>query len=277
MKKFALLLIPAMAAAMTFSASAAPDVKQLKALLVLGGCCHDYKTQKDLLSAGIESRANIKVDICYSDEKGTKPMFTCYEKDSWAEGYDVIIHDECAAGIEDTAIINRILDPHRKGLPAVALHCAMHSYRINPLFRKPLEAGADGAMWFDFLGLQSTGHGPQQPIDITYVDAESPITKGFANWTTGKEELYNNLAVRDTAKALAKGKQGNQETIIAWTQAYGEKKTRVFGMTLGHNNETVADAHYLDLVTRGVLWACEKIEKDGKAAAGYGPAAAAAK
>ena len=31
----------------------ADDVKPLRALLVLGGCCHDYNTQKDLLSKGI--------------------------------------------------------------------------------------------------------------------------------------------------------------------------------------------------------------------------------
>ncbi len=275
MKNSMKLILPAVAAVLTISASAAsaaPAAKPLKALLVIGGCCHDYATQKDLLEAGIEARGNIEVDVCYSDEKGTKPMFTCYEKDNWAEGYDVIIHDECAAGVEDKAMIDRILDPHRKGLPAVALHCAMHSYRINPHFRKPLEADAEGAMWFDFLGLQSTGHGPQLPIDITFVDAESAITKGFANWTTGKEELYNNLSVRGTAKALAKGKQGDLETIVVWTNDYGDKKTRVFATTLGHNNETISDARYLDLVTRGLLWSCGKLDKDGKPTAGYAPA-----
>lgn len=44
----------------------------LKALLVIGGCCHDYKTQKDLLKAGIESRANIEVTVCYSPDSSTK-------------------------------------------------------------------------------------------------------------------------------------------------------------------------------------------------------------
>lgn len=272
MKKSALLLIPALAAAMIFSVSAEPAAKPLKALLVIGGCCHDYATQKDLISAGIEARANIKIDICYSPEKGTKPMFTCFEKDNWAEGYDVIIHDECAADIKDLAIVNRILEPHRKGLPGVALHCAMHSYRVSADFKKPMDAGAEGGLWFDFLGIQSTGHGKQFPIDITYVDPTHPITKGLENWTTGKEELYNNVSVRPGITPLAKGKQGESEAVIAWTNAYGDKKTRVFSTTLGHNNETVADARYLDFVTRGLLWACEKLDKDGKPVAGYGPA-----
>ncbi len=275
MKPTVRFLLPAIAAALSISASAAEPVKPLKALLVIGGCCHDYATQKDILEAGIEARGNVEVDVCYSPEKGTKPVFTCYEKDDWAATYDVIIHDECAADVKDPAMVKRILDPHRKGLPAVALHCAMHSYRVSPGFGKPMEAAAEGGEWFDFLGIQSSGHGRQLPIDITYVDPESPITHGFENWTTGNEELYNNLSVRDTAKPLAKGKQGDKETIVAWTNAYGDKKARVFSTTLGHNNDTISDARYLDFVTRGLLWACGKIEKDGKPAAGYGAATAA--
>ena len=207
MKKSVLLLVPLLAAAMTFTVSAESAVKPLKALLVIGGCCHDYATQKDLLVAGIESRANIKIDVCYAAEKNTKPVFSCYEKDTWAEGYDVIIHDECSADIKDVAIVNRILEPHRKGLPGVNLHCAMHSYRVSPEFKKPMSAGAEGAQWFDYLGLQSTGHGKQTPIDVTYVSPTSPITKGLENWTTINEELYNNIRVHDGITQIAKGKQ----------------------------------------------------------------------
>lgn len=259
-------------AAVAFSAAAAPAAKPLKALLVLGGCCHDYAAQKDILEAGIEARANIQIDVCYSDAKNTTPVFSCYEKDNWAEGYDVIIHDECAADIKDPAVVNRILDAHRKGVPGVNLHCAMHSYRVSPGFGKPIEAGADGAIWFDYLGLQSSGHGKQSPISISYTDPASAITHGLENWTTINEELYNNISVHAGAKTLAKGKQGNEEKIVVWTNEYGDKKTRVFSTTLGHNNETVADARYLDLVTRGLLWTCNKLEKDGKPAAGYEPA-----
>jgi hypothetical protein len=274
MKKHTLLLLPTLVAALTFSAAAEPAVKPLKALLVIGGCCHDYAAQKEIIPAGIEARANIKIDVCYSPEKNTKPVFTCYEKDSWAEGYDVVIHDECAADTKDPALVNRILEPHRKGLPGVNLHCAMHSYRVSPEFKKPMTAGADGALWFDFLGVQSTGHGKQLPIDVTYVSPDSPITKGLENWTTINEELYNTISIRDGITPIAKGKQGDADNVIAWTNEYGDKKTRVFSTTLGHNNDTVADGRYLDLVTRGLLWACGKLDAHGKPLTGYGPAAA---
>jgi type 1 glutamine amidotransferase len=275
MKSTFKFLVPAIAAMMTLPASAAPAAKPLKALLVIGGSCHDYKVQKDLLEAGIEARTNIKVDVCYSEDTTTKATFTCYDKADWADGYDVIIHDECSADIKDVAVVNRILDAHRKGVPGVNLHCAMHSYRTAADYKKPQDSGTDGALWFDYIGIQSTAHGAQQPIDVTYVDPANPITKGFENWTTIKEELYNNVRIHDSAKPLAKGKQGATETVVAWTNEYGDKKTRVFSTTLGHNNETVSDARYLDLVTRGLLWACDKLDKDGKPVAGYEPATAA--
>jgi len=272
MKPILTMLSPALALALNLTASAAPAVKPLKALLVIGGCCHDYAVQKDLLESGIESRANIQIDVCYSNEKGTKPTFPCYDKEDWAQGYDVIIHDECAADITDPIIVNRILNAHRKGIPGVNLHCANHSYRVSPEFRNPLAAGTDGAIWFEYLGLQSSGHGPKLPIAITYTDPSHPITRGFENWTTINEELYNNVMVHAGAKSLAKGKQGDSECMVVWTNEYGDQKTRIFSTTLGHHNETVADGRYLDLVTRGLLWTCRKLADDGKPVDGYGPA-----
>ena len=249
--------------------------KPLKAMLIIGGCCHDYAAQKDILKAGIEERANVIVDVVYSADKSTKATFECYQKEDWAAGYDVIIHDECSADIKDLPTVNRILDAHRKGTPAVNLHCAMHCYRTAANVGKPTTTGTDEALWFDYLGLQSSGHGPQKPIEVTYTDAAHGLTKGLESWTTIKEELYNNIKVYDTAHALARGKQDDKETVIAWTHEYGEKKTRVFSTTLGHNNETVSDDRYLDLVTRGVLWSAGKISADGAISEGYAPAKAA--
>lgn len=243
------------------------EVKPLKALLVIGGCCHDYNKQKDILKAGIEARANVVVDIAYNPDTSTKPKFEVYMKDNWYAGYDVIIHDECAADVKEPEYIENVLSAHKNGIPGVNLHCAMHCYRFGD-FQKPVTAGAENAAWFEYIGLQSTGHGPQLPIDITFVDKEHPSTKTLSDWTTIKEELYNNISILG-GKPLAKGKQtvkdkksGEEkavETVVVWTNEYGPKKTRVWSTSLGHNNETVADARYLDMVTRGLLWSCDKL------------------
>ncbi len=247
----------------------AEDVKPLRALLLTGGCCHDYSAQKDILKIGIEARGNIVVTQIHTDNKTVKPDLPIYGMPEYAKGYDVVIHDECAAGVADPAIIAGVLKPHLDGIPAVNLHCAMHSYRFGN-FQQKVEPSADNGKWFEYIGLQTTGHGAQLPIDIAFVDKEHPVTKTLADWTTTKEELYNNIAVHDGAHVIARGKQSKEEAVVVWTNLYGPKETRVFSTTIGHNNETVQDARYLDLVTRGVLWACGKIDEKGNIAEGYG-------
>ncbi|MGI8603961.1 MAG: ThuA domain-containing protein [Verrucomicrobiales bacterium] len=250
-------------------ASAAP-AKPLKALLVIGGCCHDYANQKEILKAGIEQRANIVVEVAYVEDKSTRARFPAYEKPDWAAGYDVVIHDECSSDVKELPYVENILNAHKNGVPAVNLHCAMHCYRTGT------------PIWFEYLGLQSSSHGPQEPIAITFTDSAHPVTKGLANWTTIKEELYNNLKVWESAHPLARGKQGagdkpgHNDSVVAWTHEYGPKKTRVFSTTLGHNNETVADDRYLDLVSRGLLWACGKLDENGQIKPGFGPVKASA-
>jgi putative membrane-bound dehydrogenase-like protein len=226
-----------------FSLAAEP----LKALLITGGCCHDYAKQHEIIAKGIQSRANVQVDVIWTDDKSTNPPLPIYDKVDWAKGYDIIIHDECAASMKDKETLTRILDAHQT-IPSIQLHCAMHSFRT----------GED--RWFKRLGLQSNSHGPQEPVAITFVDKEHPITKTLGDWTTIKEELYNNANLFD-AHPLAMGRQMVKgkavDAIVAWTNE--KSGARSFSTTIGHNTETVADARYLDLITRGLLWACDKL------------------
>ena len=267
------------------SAPAADAAKPLRVLLVAGGCCHDYATQTRLLEKGIEARVRADVEVVFNPDKSTKATFEIYGNPDWASGYDVVIHDECSADVTDPAYVERILAAHRRGTPAVNLHCAMHSYRWGD-FRQAVATGANNGGWFEMLGLQSTGHGPQQPIEIVFADRAHPVVQSLTDWKTVNEELYNNIQVLPTAKVLATGRQlvppkpkkdepvdpaarpTEANAVVAWTNEYGPNKTRVFSTTLGHNNDTVADDRYLDLVTRGLLWAAGKLGDDGTPAPG---------
>ena len=257
--------------------SPAAETPPLKALLIAGGCCHDYAKQKDILKRGLEQRANVKVDIMYVEDGSTSPKLPILGNPDYAQGYDVVIHDECGSDLNDQATVKGVLKPHRDGIPGVNLHCAVHSYRIGDP-NQPATSGTPHALWFEYLGVQSSGHGAQLPIAVSFTDHESPITKDMADWTTIREELYNNVQVLPTTHPLARGKQvfkgrdGTERTsdyVVVWTNQY-QGKTRVFTTSLGHNNQTVDDPRYLDLVTRGLLWACDKLGEDGKPLPGFG-------
>ena len=249
------------------SSARAEDDKPIRALFICGGCCHDYLHQKDIIPKGISARANVEWTIAYDPDKTTKHLNPIYENPEWYKGFDVIIHDECSSDVKDLAVIANILKPHKDGLPGVVLHCGMHCYRSEGWPKIPTP-------WFEFTGLQTTHHRAQKPIAVSYVDTDNAIVKGLENWTTINEELYNNEVghVQETAHPLAHGKQDYEskdkagkvtqnhfEDVVVWTNLYNGK-ARVFGTTLGHNNDTCADAKYLDLVTRGLLWSVDKLD-----------------
>jgi type 1 glutamine amidotransferase len=251
--------------------------KPIRALLVAGGCCHDYARQKDILTRGISSRANVQWTIAYDPDTTTRHKNPIYDKPDWYKDFDVVVHDECSSDVKDMDSIETILRPHKGGLPGVVLHCGMHSYRTEGWNKNV------ATPWMQFTGLISTGHGPQQPIAVTFVDKDHPITKPLGDWTTINEELYNNASgkLEPTAHALARGKQAytafpkkdgkvdktaagkeiTAEAVVAWTNTYNGG-TKVFSTTLGHNNATVDDPRYLDLVTRGLLWSVGKLDAE---------------
>ena len=154
----------------------------------------------------------------------------------------------------------RILAPHKAGLPAVVLHCAMHCYRD----------GTDE--WFKFCGVTSRRHGAGYPHEVLNVDPQHPIMAKFGPaWANPAGELYWIEKVWPTAHPLAtsKNKEKGNDEVCVWTNQY--EKARVFGTTLGHHNETVGAPQYLDLLTRGVLWAAGKLDDGYLKAAGGRP------
>lgn len=278
MKSFVFLIVAGLSGcAFLLNSAEAAEAPPLRVLLITGGCCHDYAKQKDILKQGLEQRANVVVTQIHTDDGSTKPPLAILGNPDYAKGYDVVLHDECAADINDPALIKGILAPHRAAIPGVNLHCAVHSYRIgNP--GQAAAAGSERALWFDYLGLQSSGHGAQLPITISFTETNHPIAQSLSGWTTINEELYNNVQVLPSVKALARGTQtvknaegvGREDDfVVVWVNDY--HGTRVFSTTIGHNNATVADPRYLDLVTRGLLWACGKLDDQGKILPGYEP------
>lgn len=256
---FAPLMVPAYA----------ESVKPLKVLIVSGGCCHNYAQQRALLEAGLKARISADITQVFHDpkpgEQATRPVLPIYGNPNYADGFDVVIHNECAAGEDSAAVLETVLAPHRKGIPAVNLHCAMHSYRSGE-WTLPVKAGDANAKWFEYTGIQSSGHGPQSPIQIAKAPGEHPITKGFVPFMTTDDELYNNLATFNVTPVLtgvqtqAKDPAERTKTFnVAWTHHYGPLRTRVFSMTLAHNESVMADPRYLDLVARGVLWAAGRL------------------
>jgi uncharacterized protein len=229
-------------------ASATPSGPRVKALVVSGGCCHDYPFQARMIMDAISKAVPVDWMVAIQGGRGTTGHLPVYESPDWAKGYDIVIHNECFADITDEAFIRRITSAHRNGPPSVVIHCAMHSFRA---------ARVDD--WREFLGVTSRRHTRQFTIPVKIVARDHPVMKGFReDWTTPMDELYviDKLWPGATAVASAISPEDQKEYPLAWTNQYGG--TRVFGTTLGHGNATFEDPVFHDLLARGFKWALNR-------------------
>jgi len=222
----------------------------IRALVITGGCCHNYTFQAEALTKGISEKAEVEWTVVNEGGRGTRAEIELYNNPDWAKPYDVIVHNECFADTTNAEYIRKITAAHKAGKPAVVIHCAMHTYRA-----------ADFDDWREFLGVTSRRHDHQSRYPVKVADKEHPAMKGFPeNWVTPMDELYIIEKLWPGAKALATSvsERDEKEHPVVWVNDY--HGARVFGTTYGHSDETFREAVFIDLLARGVVWAAGKLE-----------------
>jgi uncharacterized protein len=233
-------------AAVTLSIHAAD--RPVRALLVTGGCCHNYKFQAQALTEGIGKSLKVDWTVVNEGGTGTRAEIPLYDNPDWAKDFDVVVHNECFADTTSEEYIRKITRAHHAGVPAVVVHCAMHTYR-----------GAQIDDWREFLGVTSKHHDHMSRYPVRIVAPEHPVMQGFkTDWVTAMDELYivEKLWPNATALATSKSERDGREHAVAWVNTYG--KARVFGTTYGHSDDTFRDPVFIDLLTRGFKWVLAK-------------------
>lgn len=238
--------VAALGACLSVLVSFGTAAEPLKALLITGGCCHNYAFQAEALTEGVNKSVAVQWTVINEGGRGTRAQIPLYDKADWAKGYDVVVHNECFADTADEDYIRRIVAGHAAGgTPAVVVHCAMHSYRA---------AAIDD--WREFLGVTSRRHDHQSRYPVKLVAPEHPAIAGFrTDWVTPMDELYivEKVWPGTTVLAVSPSERDGKEHAVVWTNHY--RGTRVFGTTYGHSDDTFRDPAFIDLLTRGVLWA----------------------
>ena len=243
------------------SGSKATSTTKLKGLLVTGGCCHDYEKQKRIITEGLSQRLSISWDIVHEGGTGRKHKVSVYQKKGWAKQYDLIVHNECFGAVKDDKFVASIAAAHHDGVPAIFIHCALHSYRTAPV-------GAEA--WRELIGVTSRSHEGKRAVLVKNAHKEHPVMAGFpAEWKSPNGELYKIEKVWPNCEPLATayGKDTKKDHPVIWVNKFG--KARVFGTSLGHHNETMNNNVWLDLLARGALYCVGKLDDSGKPMAGF--------
>jgi uncharacterized protein len=235
---------------LTLATSVAAEAgRPLRALLITGGCCHNYTLQSQQLTNAVGKLTAVEWTVVNEGGNGTKAQIPLYSNPDWAKGFDVVVHNECFADTTDHGYIRSITSAHKAGVPAVVIHCAMHTYRAT-----------DIDDWREFLGVTSRRHDHLSRYAVKKVTPEHPVVKGMPDdWKTPMDELYVIEKLWPNAKALATSvsELDGKAYPVIWINQYG--KARVFGTTYGHSDGTFGDPVFLDYVSRGVVWAAGRL------------------
>lgn len=226
-------------------AARAEDRKPIKVLWCTGGGFHDYKGLQPILTKAIQKYSALPISFTPSTDSRE------WAKKGFADDYDLVV---LFFSIHDPAgkpVVENLAHTIRDGKPAVVIHGTLHSYR---------ELNHDRDAFCEAIGLTSVRHGKAGKIATKKVSDHWILSDWPADWTTSRDELYENVKFWPDATPLltAYSQTSNKDQVVAWTNRYG--KGRVFGTTLGHGSPTTDMETYHRLLANGLLWAygCEK-------------------
>ncbi len=245
---------------------------KLKAVLYVGGGFHDYKKTPPLLAEKISELASVKVDVKLMNT--AEEMAKEFANPKFAEGYDVILYDICFGEKWTDGDYDGALRVANEGKPAVFIHCSMHTYRAPRDTKAANFKERDlivDQKWHALVGMDTRIHDKYAGFSTVKVAKDHPIMKSFPDdWKTAGDEMYNSVKMMETATPLlqATSPANGKVHTVAWVNHYG--KAKIFGTTLGHDTKTTDDADYHRLLAMGLLWACDKLDPDGKPLPGYG-------
>jgi len=145
-----------------------------------------------------------------------------------------------------------------RGVGVVAIHSANNSFKGWGEYESML-----GLLW-----REGAGHGEFHTFDVTFADADHPITKGLPTSFSQPDELYHGLTKAKDApyKLLAQAmssrasKGTGKDEPMAFTLQAG--KGRIFATPLGHvwtgqapTKQSVISPGFRTLLARGAEWA----------------------
>ena len=215
----------------------------LNALIVTSqGVYHNYRQQTWILAHRIAEHANVRFDVSLAEPERWRTT-------DYSDGYDVLIYNMCTADNTDAALIgNMRRQTEELGVPALVIHCTMHSFR-------------DTDLWWPMLGLKTTEHEPLRALSPVKSEPHAILSSIPDEWTLTHDELYINLAFEGRPLLTVTGEDG-KEHVTAWLSYPGG--TPVFGTTLGHSEATIKNPPYQRMLANALLYVTGNLTEHGE-------------
>lgn len=221
-----------------------PGQAQIRALIVTGGCCHDYTEQSKVIMDTLGAVMPINWTVVQGITSIPGGKLALYDNPNWAADFDIVLHNECwADGDLPPQVVRNIVRTNGRPVPRMFFHCSLHSYRVM----------TDDS-WRELIGMTSRRHTVAHNIALTWAVGD-PITAGLPPFVTPIDELYVMEKVWPGTKPLATAVSPEDGKSYPQVWTHEIRGARVFGTSLGHGPETWATNQFKELITRGFRWA----------------------
>ncbi len=113
-------------------------------------------------------------------------------------------------------------------------------------------------LWTDIVGIadRKFGYYHDQKLKINVTAVEHPITRNLKSWEM-IDESYTMADAGAGSQILLTTDHPKSMKTIGWTRQY--KKSRVFCLESGHDNQTWVDENFRRVVRRGIRWCAQRI------------------
>jgi len=236
------------------------------------GHWHDYSTQLRIFKEEIASKQSWEVTVITGSYK---EVIEKLHNPDFAKGYDAVVYNYCFAESPDLeSCANVIKQTRDHGVPAMLIHCSMHSWWDTYKRGQKLDGhksakaipervaewkakhgDAPFPIYGDFTGVASIVHGPKIPITLSKVTNHPASARLPDGYVTPNAELYNNFYLVEGVVPLVEGTQQNNKYIVMWTCPQGA--SQVLGLTLGHGSEEWGKDVFQNLVADSINYLLE--------------------
>ena len=117
----------------------------INAMIITGGCCHDYTGQSKVLMDTLNAVMPINWTVVQGMTALPDGRLPLFENTNWARGFEIVIHNECwANGDLPAQVVQNITNA---AVPRMFFHCSLHSYRVMT-----------NDSWRELIGITSRRH-----------------------------------------------------------------------------------------------------------------------
>ncbi len=212
----------------------------IRALMVVGGQAHDYKSLPVALADRLDRRGEMLVEV-------TEDLARLNRRE--LAPYRVLIVNTCHRPVLSEETKQAITQFVKSGKGLVVVHCSLWSY-------------VDWPEWTQMIGGFVATHDKYGPYEVVVLDPMHATTLSLGNRFTITDEPYLVDQRDPAATVLIETAEPRHDTLgklrpgpdpQVWVKPYG--KGRVFTTTFGHDAAAQESEAFMTLLHNGIRWA----------------------